>query len=133
VIYLLDTNILIAAAWPKHQNHLAAQKFFTSILSAHGFATCPITQLGFLRISWQFYAPGLADAETALEMFLEHPRHVFWADELAANKLKASNHGQLTDAYLLKLAERNGGKLATFDKEWKKEQGAFVLDAKPVE
>jgi toxin-antitoxin system PIN domain toxin len=126
--YLLDVNVLLAAAWQNHSQHRAAKKWLAEMLRDNAFATCPIVQLGFLRISWQLYAPDLVSAGQSLGSFTEHPRHVFWADELAANKLKAANQGQLTDAYLLKLAERNGGKLATFDKEWEKEPAAWVLN-----
>jgi predicted nucleic acid-binding protein len=47
--YLLDTNLLIALLWPSHERHELALKWFNRH-RAKGWATCPITQTGFVRI-----------------------------------------------------------------------------------
>ncbi len=47
--YLLDTNLLIALLWPSHERHDVALKWFTRH-RAKGWATCPFTQAGFVRI-----------------------------------------------------------------------------------
>lgn len=47
---LLDINVLLALAWPNHQNHAAAHGWFARE-SRHGWATCAFTQLGFVRPS----------------------------------------------------------------------------------
>ena len=47
--WLLDTNLLIALLWPSHERHDLALKWFTRH-RAKGWATCPFTQAGFVRI-----------------------------------------------------------------------------------
>jgi uncharacterized protein len=49
-IYLLDVNVLVALTWPTHIHHLAARSWFDATGGA-GWATCPVTQLGFVRVS----------------------------------------------------------------------------------
>lgn len=50
------------------------------------------------------------------------PDHVFWPDALPVEEavgfagLRLAGHRQLTDAYLLGLAIRHGGRLATLDR-----------------
>jgi predicted nucleic acid-binding protein len=48
--FLLDTNLLIALAWPQHVHHGEAHAWFGKVARG-AWATCPITQLGFIRIS----------------------------------------------------------------------------------
>jgi predicted nucleic acid-binding protein len=53
LIHLLDINLLLALAWPTHEHHSKAMNWLRSKQQA-GFleiATCPLTELGFLRIS----------------------------------------------------------------------------------
>ena len=50
MIPLLDVNVLVALAWPNHIFHKAAREWFSSVHQA-GWATCPITQSGFVRVS----------------------------------------------------------------------------------
>ncbi|HAB15647.1 MAG TPA: VapC toxin family PIN domain ribonuclease, partial [Verrucomicrobiales bacterium] len=47
--HLLDTNVLIALLWPSHAQHERAVKWFTRH-RAKGWATCPLTETGFVRI-----------------------------------------------------------------------------------
>lgn len=47
---LLDVNVLIALGWPNHVHHAAAQRWFTQF-SSNGWATTPITEAGYVRIS----------------------------------------------------------------------------------
>ena len=46
--YLLDVNVLVALFWPNHNHNKPAQAWFEGVKR---FATCPITELGFLRVS----------------------------------------------------------------------------------
>lgn len=123
--YLLDTNALIALAWPVHVHHQATRRWFARH-GAAAWATCPITQSGFVRISSH---PGIfrdaVQPETALTLFKEmatHPGHRFWADTLTMTDPAfqfpslLTGHRQITDAYLLALAIHNKGTLATWDK-----------------
>ena len=125
MISLLDLNILVALAWPNHVHHEAAQGWFTEH-QAEGWATCSITQMGFVRVSSN--AGVLPDARSPREAIhllgeiLALPYHVFWSDDVsiadrqwvAVDKLVG--YRQITDAQLLGLAIKKGGRLATFDR-----------------
>jgi uncharacterized protein len=122
-VHLLDVNVLIALGWPSHQHHASAHRWFTSA-AADGWATCPLTQCAFVRISSNPKAVGAAltpaQAVAALTRMTTSPQHVFWADDLpvASPYFPASTlqgHRQITDAYLLALCASRGGHLATFD------------------
>jgi hypothetical protein len=122
---LLDVNVLIALFWPDHEAHDRAQQWFLR-KARGGWATCPLTQAGFVRIlSNPFFSPHAVTPQEATRVLgtnLQHPGHRFWKDEIAfaeavkpfQARLKA--HQQVPDAYLLGLAMRQKGKLATFDK-----------------
>jgi toxin-antitoxin system PIN domain toxin len=122
---LLDINILTALLWPTHEHHDVAHRWFGSRADAP-WATCPLTQLGFVRIvsNPAFSRDALSPTE-ALALLggnLAHPAHEFWTDSLeirvAVKGLEArlQGCGQLADAYLLALAHRRKGVLATFDR-----------------
>ncbi len=122
-VYLLDVNVLIALGWPSHKHHESAHRWFSSI-AAGGWATCPLTQCAFVRISTNSKAVGTAltpaQAVAAIARMTTHPHHVFWADDLpvASAYFPAAalqGHQQITDAYLLALCASRGGRLATFD------------------
>ena len=122
---LLDVNILTALLWPAHEHHEAAHRWFSARANAR-WATCALTQLGFVRITSNpaFSRDALSPTEAAalLAENLTHPGHEFWTEGLqvppAIRGMEARLHGyrQLTDAYLLALANRRKGVLATFDR-----------------
>jgi uncharacterized protein len=122
---LLDLNILTALLWPAHEHHEAAHRWFSSRVNA-GWATCSLTQLGFVRIvsnpAFSRDALSPVAAVALLAANLTHAAHEFWTESLqvpAAIKGKESGlqgYRQLTDAYLLALAGRRKGVLATFDR-----------------
>jgi uncharacterized protein len=124
VTHLLDVNVLIALLWPPHEAHDKAQQWFAEN-SHHGWATCPITQAGFIRIvsnsAFSRHSLTPKDALGILVDSLEHRSHRFWAEDigvpeaLAASGQRLVGHQQVTDAYLLGLAVHRKGKLATFD------------------
>ncbi len=118
-MFLLDINILIALADPDHVHHDRAEAFFLANHKA-GWATCPITENGFVRIiSHPKYpkGPGSPDlARDVLRQLCAHEGHRFWPDDVSLRSfgsLPVSKH--LTDQYLLSLAIHRQGKLATFD------------------
>jgi uncharacterized protein len=121
--YLLDTNVLIALAWPNHVHHEEATDWFLR-KAATGFRTCPITQTGFVRISSNpsFSRDAVAPAEglALLDRITRLPGHGFWPDDLTAAEACASRspatHRQVTDGYLLALAIAHDGVLATLDR-----------------
>lgn len=123
--FLLDANVLIAMAWPTHRVHEKVQGWLARH-AREGWATCPLTQLAFVRIlsnpafSPDALTPG--DALGLLEANLRHPAHRFWADEVSFVEAlepfvpKLTGHQQVTDAYLLGLAMHKRGKLVTMDR-----------------
>ena len=124
-VFLLDVNVLVALSWQGHEFHERAQRWFFAHVR-NGWATCPFTQAGFVRIvsnpafSQRAVTPG--EAIRALQVALQHPKHKFWPDELSyadavtATGVNLSGHKQVTDAYLLGLAIYKKGKLATLDR-----------------
>lgn len=125
MIALLDVSVLIALIDPAHTEHLTAHAWFAREHQA-GWATCPLTENGALRIlSNPKYpnSPGApAQVLPALHSLLSQPGHAFWPDDISllGDRLIAQDRlltsGQLTDTYLLALAVSNGGRLATFDR-----------------
>jgi toxin-antitoxin system PIN domain toxin len=118
VTRLLDINLLLALLWERHEPHRAAKRWFERVAL---FATCPLTQLGFVRISANpaiGFSTDLKTARDALGAFTRPDRHVFWPDaiELFDPVVPAAQgYRQLTDTHLAGLAEHRGGYLATFD------------------
>ncbi len=123
-VHLLDVNVLIALAWPSHTHHEAAHRWF-SVENSKGFATCPMTQCGFVRISANpriiSDAVSVEKALAHLRLIAAHPHHVFWPDHVDISLEKGipvsslQGHRQVTDFYLAALAFERDGKLATFD------------------
>jgi len=121
---LPDVNFLIALSWKTHVHHYAARQWFAGHRD-ETFATCPITESGFVRLSMNPQVVGEAvsfpEALSALDMFLKHPNHQFWAADLdffsMVRDFPVMGYRQTTDAYLFALAVRYGGRLVTFDKK----------------
>jgi len=124
-VSLLDINVLMALAWPNHVHHDAAHHWFAENRSG-GWATCPHTELGFLRLSMQpavvKMAIGFGDAMKALTTSMASPEHEFWPLGSSVSEIneeiraRIAGHHQLGDGMLLDLAIRRSGKLATFDR-----------------
>ena len=120
--YLLDTNVLIALLWPSHARHEIAVHWFARHRTK-GWATCPLTEAGFVRIvsNTAFSRDAVTPREAAglLAANTEARDHRFWQDDLPFVQsvtfagLRLVGHQQVTDAYLLGLALRQGGVLAT--------------------
>ena len=120
---LLDVNVLIALLDADHASHGTALAWFAEHGKA-GWASCPITQNGCVRImSHPAYpnAPSVAQVTDRLRAATRHPAHEFWADDrsLLDERLVDTTrvHGprQLTDVYLLALAVHHNGRMVTFD------------------
>jgi toxin-antitoxin system PIN domain toxin len=122
-IHLLDVNVLVALAWSNHVHHDVVTQWFAA-RGENGWATCPITQGGFVRISTNpiVLSSTLSPRQAidALQQLTSHPAHQFWPDELpisdALSGLNVTGYRQITDAYLLGLARRHNGKLVTLDR-----------------
>ncbi|MEY4690568.1 MAG: hypothetical protein RIT19_893 [Verrucomicrobiota bacterium] len=118
---LLDVNVLLALAWPNHQHHAVAHRWF-SRESRHGWATCAVTQLGFIRLSSNpAYTPSAvspSEAAGLLEQWLKHPHHAFWDSAPACRAgiySRAVGHQQVNDAWMVDLARQSRGRLVTLD------------------
>jgi len=121
---LLDVNVLIALLWPPHEAHARAQRWFAQN-ARHGWATCAMTQAGFVRIvSNPIFSRRAVSPRDALEVLsgsLQHPAHHFWTEDIGVTEALAHfgrrllGHQQITDAYLLGLAIQKKGRLATLD------------------
>jgi hypothetical protein len=125
-IALLDVNALLALLWENHIFHAPMARWFVTNES-RGWATCPLTEQGFVRIvsnaAYMKPAPKVRSALDLLQKTTEaNKRHRFWADDLPLSALSESirrrlqGHRQITDAYLLALAMHHKGKLLTFDR-----------------
>ncbi|MCF8476765.1 MAG: PIN domain-containing protein [Pseudolabrys sp.] len=121
---LLDVNVLLALFDPEHIHHAEAIAWWADHRD-EGWASCPLTQNGFVRvISGSGYERPLpmAEALAVLSAQLERPDHEFWLDDISLADAGLFDHArlrganQITDVYLLALAVKNGGRLVTFDR-----------------
>ncbi len=121
---LLDVNVLIALFDADHSLHSEVLRWFDKHGEA-GWATCPLTQNGCIRVMSQPGYPNSVPVNVISQRLREavsHERHAFWPDsvslldERAIDPTRIHGPSQLTDIYLLALAVANGGKLVTFDK-----------------
>lgn len=121
-VYLLDVSVLLAIHDHGHVHHQRANDWFGR-MSAGGWATCPITENGFIRIASNPKYPRLDGGPDVLARLLEETCeigiHEFWADSLPPSALFREDlsltFDQLTDMYLVSLAIERGGKFATLD------------------
>jgi toxin-antitoxin system PIN domain toxin len=124
-VALLDVNVLVALFDPDHVHHDLAHEWFAAD-GAAGWATCPITENGFVRVvTHHAYHPEPPRATVVIDRlrrFCDHRHHHFWADTVSFRdeSIFVSEHlagpRQLTDIYLLGLAKKMTGRLATFDR-----------------
>jgi toxin-antitoxin system PIN domain toxin len=127
---LLDVNVLIALLDAGHVHHGLAMSWLKS-QTRYGWASCPLTQNGCIRIMSQpKYPANLAAAQVAgrLAEAANRPSHEFWPADVdmlidgVFDWTKVLGHRQVTDVYLLALAVQHGGRFVTFDQR-------IVLDA----
>jgi uncharacterized protein len=126
--YLFDVNALIALAWPPQSQHQQMQQWL-HVHGMEGWATCALTQAGFIRIVTQ---PAFATlhhlnlikvshATSLLQTNIAHKKHQFLDLNFGFDKVLSTctgglqGHRQVTDAYLLTLAIQNKRQLVTFD------------------
>ena len=120
--YLLDINLLIALVDPMHVHHEAAHRWFAEY-GQRAWATCPLTENGFVRITSHPSYPNRPGDVTAvlniLGQLCEAPGHLFWAEDISILDILAPSiiitHAHISDVYLLGLAVHKNGKLATLD------------------
>lgn len=121
---LLDVNVLVALLDAAHVHHGAASRWLTENYQA-GWASCPLTQNGCVRIlSLDSYPRSQPVGEVArrLASAVNTDFHAFWPDDLSILDERTFSperwltSRQITDAYLLALAVRRGGVLVTLDR-----------------
>jgi toxin-antitoxin system PIN domain toxin len=123
-VALLDVNVLVALFQPEHVHHDLAHDWFAEHRQ-DGWATCPITEAGLVRLlANPRFHPGAIGVSAVVEKLrrLQSDRAHEWWDanvSLADPKLfqltAVRGHRQVTDVYLAGLAHSRGGKLVTFD------------------
>ena len=122
---LLDVNVLLALAWPNHLHHCVAREWFAANREL-GWATCPLTESAFVRISSHpRIGPEprtVAESIAWLAALRAFPDHRFLSDDVSivtspqVPRDLAMGHRQITDAHLLALARRHDVTLVTFDR-----------------
>lgn len=121
---LLDVNVLVALLDGAHLHHRMATQWLAANMK-HGWASCPLTQNGCVRI---LSLPAYQNAQTPtavadrLARATADKSHAFWPDSVSVlepGRLRWDHvltSRQITDVYLLALAVANGGRLATLDR-----------------
>ena len=119
----IDEDLLIAVLDAEHLHHEAARRWLRDNIQ-HGWATCPITQNGCLRIMAQTGYSNTLPASLVAQRLREATatdHHRFWPDEVTlldadiVDWTRMIGAKQIADIYLLALAVRRGGRFATFD------------------
>lgn len=121
---LLDVNVLIALLDDAHVFSRRANEWIDA--APRSIATCPIVENGVIRV---MSAPAYSATHRAtpeqivegLRALTEALDHEFWSDDVSmldeslVDFSRLHGHRQVTDAYLLALAVRRGGAIASFD------------------
>ena len=112
--YLLDVSSLLALLWENHVHHSRIKEWQAD----EEIAVCPISELGFLRISTQAFNATIDDARQSLSTWLTKREPEFIpCDERVLTGPQAPTGGKTTDFYLAHLADAHGMKLATLDED----------------
>jgi hypothetical protein len=123
VRFLLDVNVLVALAFPSHPSHQQAHSWFRRE-AGRPWATCPLTQAGFLRVASRTLGTSreaIRSALAGLERDCKSLNHEYWPIDADLRDLSDSQRSrligpnQITDMQLLLLAHSYRGQLATFD------------------
>jgi toxin-antitoxin system PIN domain toxin len=123
-VQLPDVNVLVALVWERHIHHAAARRWYAGSAGA-GWATCSVTQTGFVRVSANpaavVDAVSVREAVALLAELVAQPSHQFLADDrgFVDNPLvphtRLVGHRQVTDAHLVAIARAHRALVATFD------------------
>jgi uncharacterized protein len=121
---LLDINVLLALLDSDHVDHDRARDWLNAEIR-YGWASCAITQNGFVRIISQPRYPSPVSPALALDRLARASNtghHQFWPcsvsllDEHVIDRSRLVGPRQVTDGYLLALAIHHNGRLVTFDR-----------------
>ena len=121
---LLDVNVLLALLDSAHVHHGRAKGWLLSQPKL-AWASCPLTQNGFVRIISQPAYPGCISVQRATELLegaTSSAYHTFWPNDLSLLDTGVFDHSrihgskQITDAYLLGLAVKNQARLVALER-----------------
>ena len=122
---LLDVNVLIALTSIEHPQYAATQQWFDSLVN-EDWGICPLTETGYVRIVTNPASGPIvrtfAQAAAVLADLAQREGYRYWSITDTWCSLTASFRGrifgpqQVTDAYLLGMAIKEGGVLVTFDR-----------------
>ncbi len=119
---LLDVGVLISLLDANHEHHTAVMGWWSQ--NEAPWASCPITQNGYLRIVTQpKYANAISvhEAIHKLTQAVSTTAHVFLSDDISLlNKQHVAHQHiqgslQMTDIYLLALSVAHGARFVTLD------------------
>ena len=119
---LLDVSALISLLDANHEHHGAVMGWFNR--NQDSWASCPITQNGYLRIVSREGYPNTISIDEAIRKLTQAvsmPDHKFLYDDISLldQELVAHDHiqgnKQLTDIYLLALSVFHGARFVTLD------------------
>ena len=121
-VHLLDVNVAVALLDEAHIHHEAAEKWFDT--PGLRWALCAFTEAGVLRF---FTRPktgemSMEQITAMLGRLKEQPGYHYqpvsadWQELTKPFSKRVHGHNQVTDAYLLGVAVREGLVLTTFDK-----------------
>ncbi len=95
---LLDVNVLVALAWPQHVHHDSAHAWFKR-RGRQPWATCPLTQLAFVRVSSNARivpdAVSPREAMGLLRKITALPGHRLWAGDVVPTGQSVFDSGAL--------------------------------------
>ncbi len=120
---LLDVNVLLALLDRDHVDHQRAREWLTGEIEG-GWASCAITENGFVRVVSQPRYPSPVAPAVAIERLAraaETDHHRFWpcsisvTDPQMFDRSRVHGPKQVTDTYLLALATHHRGRFVTFD------------------
>ncbi len=129
---LPDVNLLLASAWETHAEHQKARRWLTRV---DRFSTCPITELGFIRVSMSpAFSAGFADAAGYLSLVQKLRSASRVHDDFNAVGIPAvTRYKETTDAYLVMLAAAHELRFATLDNAILKADWAEGIAFNPLE
>jgi predicted nucleic acid-binding protein len=129
--YLLDVNALVALGFVEHEFYERVVNWVQTLSRGENeFASCAITELGFVRLLTQTPLYGFSVAEAKLALLrLKSSGNIaftFIADDQKVSGLPSwvKTGRQTTDGHLVQLASANGAILATLDRGI---PGAFLI------